>query len=107
MVKITFIDHSGQKIELDVSPELSVMQAGTQNAVRGIVGECGGEMSCATCHCYVDEQFLDLLPPMSEIEDDMLDFTAADRKSNSRLGCQIKLTDALDGLVVTTPRTQT
>jgi 2Fe-2S ferredoxin len=83
------------------------MQAAVTNGVDGIVGECGGSAMCATCHVYVDEAFLDRLEPMSELEDELLESTASPRLPNSRLGCQISLTNALDGLVVKVPDRQT
>ncbi|MDQ2801504.1 MAG: 2Fe-2S iron-sulfur cluster-binding protein, partial [Pseudomonadota bacterium] len=76
-----------------------------QNDVPGILAECGGVMSCATCHVYVDPAWLDRLPPPSTDEDDMLDNTAAERRANSRLSCQIKMAPELDGLRVQVPET--
>lgn len=83
------------------------MQTALDNGVDGIVGECGGSAMCATCHVYVDEAFLDLLPPMKEVENEMLECTATERRPNSRLSCQIKLDAVLDGIVVELPETQT
>jgi ferredoxin, 2Fe-2S len=82
------------------------MTAAVTNGVAGIIGECGGAAMCATCHVYVDDKWMDLLPPMSGPEEDMLEATVSERLSTSRLSCQIKITDALSGLVVTTPATQ-
>jgi 2Fe-2S ferredoxin len=76
------------------------MEAAIDNNVSGIVAECGGACACATCHAYIDESWLGKLPAMDDMEDAMLD-SALDRRSNSRLSCQIELTDELDGLVVT------
>jgi 2Fe-2S ferredoxin len=84
----------------------SLMQAAVDASVEAIVGECGGVLTCATCHVYVREPFAALLPEMSSDEDSMLDFTASLRKANSRLSCQIPLTEALDGLTVDLPATQ-
>jgi 2Fe-2S ferredoxin len=82
------------------------METAIQNGVDGIVAECGGNCQCATCHVYVEETWLARLPKMQDDEDAMLGSTAAERKPNSRLSCQIRVTDALDGLVVHTPPTQ-
>jgi 2Fe-2S ferredoxin len=82
------------------------MQAALTHNIDGIVGECGGSAMCATCHVYVDESFLDKLELMSEVEDELLESTASPRLPNSRLGCQISLVDALDGLVVKVPERQ-
>lgn len=84
----------------------TVMNLAITQAVPGIEGICGGCCSCATCHVYVDEAWADRLPPVSEDEADLLEGTAAERLPTSRLSCQIKLTDALDGLVVRMPATQ-
>jgi 2Fe-2S ferredoxin len=84
----------------------SLMQAAVDANVAGIVAECGGMMTCATCHVYVREPFLGLLPAMSSDEDSMLGFTASPRQANSRLSCQIRLADELDGLTVDLPPTQ-
>jgi ferredoxin, 2Fe-2S len=82
------------------------MQAATRHGVDGIVAECGGNAMCATCHVYVDESWIGRLTPMSADEDALLDGTAAERLSNSRLSCQIKLADALNGLVLRLPDKQ-
>ena len=84
----------------------SLMQAALRNGVEGIVAECGGECSCATCHVYVDERHYDMLPPPGDAESDLLDFVAAERKTTSRLSCQIKLVAQLDGIAVTIPERQ-
>ena len=82
----------------------SLMLAAVLNYVDGILAECGGSASCGTCHVYVDEDRLGLLPPLDELEDATLDGTAKDRRPNSRLSCQITVTEALDGLSVTVAR---
>jgi len=84
----------------------SLMQGATLNGVDGIEGECGGSCGCATCHVYVDDGFLDKLASIAESEEEMLECTASERQANSRLGCQIKVDDALDGIVVRLPETQ-
>ena len=82
------------------------MQVATRNGLTGIVAECGGNAMCATCHVYVDENWIGRLTPMSADEDALLDGAAAERLSNSRLSCQIKLADDLDGLVLRLPEKQ-
>ena len=83
------------------------MEAAIQNDIDGIVAECGGGCACATCHVYVDDAFVDRLPPIGDMEGDMLECTAAERRAGSRLSCQIKMSDELEGLVVTIPDRQT
>ena len=107
MPRITYVSFDGSRRSLDVSEGLSVMEIAVANGVDGIIGECGGMAMCATCHVYVDPSWSERLPPMSSEEDELLDVgTACDRKSNSRLGCQLKMTAALDGLVVNLPEKQ-
>ena len=106
MPKITYISSAGVSNTVDVPIGDSVMEGAVQNGIDGIVAECGGNCQCATCHVYVDEKFLDILPAPEEDELAMLESTSADRKSNSRLSCQLKVTAALDGLVVHTPDRQ-
>ncbi|MBB2971559.1 2Fe-2S iron-sulfur cluster-binding protein [Mesorhizobium sp. RMAD-H1] len=106
MPTITYIQPDGSSQTIEVPVGTSVMHAAVSNGVAGIVGECGGSAMCATCHVHVEPKYLDLLPPVSDNEAEMLDFAATERQENSRLGCQIKLCEALDGLVVTVPDTQ-
>lgn len=106
MTQITYIEPSGQSVTVDVAEGWSLMQAATAQGVEGIVGECGGSCACATCHCYVDEARLADLPAATESELQMLDNVAAERRSNSRLACQVKSTATLEGLVVHLPATQ-
>ena len=105
MPSVTYIDHEGNSFEVQVESGCSVMQGATENLIEGIVAECGGCCSCATCHCYVDEAWLDRLEAPSDVERDMLEL-AVEPRPNSRLSCQITLTDALDGLVVRLPESQ-
>ena len=105
MTKITFIDAAGKSREVEADNGSTVMETALRNAVPGIAAECGGACACATCHVYVDNAWLDKLPKQERMEEDMLDF-AFDVRPNSRLSCQIKVTDALNGLVVTTPEKQ-
>ena len=99
MAKITYISSAGTRHETEVENGYSVMEGAINNDIDGIVAECGGACACATCHSYVDENWLDKIPPMDDMEDSMLD-AAFERKSNSRLTCQIEVSDELDGLVV-------
>ena len=100
MPKITYITRDGEKHTVDVENGYSVMEGAINNNIEGIVAECGGACACATCHSYIDPAWLDKLPEMDDMEDSMLD-AAFERKDNSRLTCQIEVSDALDGLVVT------
>ena len=99
MPKVVYIEDDGTHVEVDVEEGYSVMEGAIMNGVEGIEAECGGACSCATCHCYVPEDWWDKLPEMDVIEDSMLE-AATDRRSNSRLTCQIPMTDELDGLIV-------
>lgn len=105
MPQITYITPDGEKLTHDVPEGDSVMEGAVQNGVDGIVAECGGNCQCATCHVYV-EVGLDRLQPIADDEEAMLETTVSDRKSNSRLSCQLKVTAKLDGLVVQTPPAQ-
>jgi 2Fe-2S ferredoxin len=100
MPKVIYLHPDGASTELDVAPGTTLMLAATGNDVSGIVGDCGGAMSCATCHVVVDDAFAALLPPPGETESQMLDYTAMPREPNSRLSCQIVMSDALDGIRV-------
>jgi 2Fe-2S ferredoxin len=105
MAKITFIEHTGAQHTVEAEPGQTVMEAALRNAVPGIDAECGGACSCATCHVYVDDAWAEAVGGPEPMEEDMLDF-AYDVRPTSRLSCQIKITPALDGLVVTTPERQ-
>jgi 2Fe-2S ferredoxin len=105
MAKINFVDHSGETRSIDAEIGSTVMEAAIRNAIPGIEAECGGACACATCHVYVDEAWQERVGAPTPMEEDMLDF-GYDIKPNSRLSCQIKITDALDGLVVITPARQ-
>jgi 2Fe-2S ferredoxin len=106
MPKVIFQHSAGQPVTVDVAEETSVMQAAISNGIDGIVAECGGNCMCATCHVYVDAAWLGRLPAMSADEDALLDGTASDRLPESRLGCQVRLTAAVDGLTVRLPERQ-
>jgi 2Fe-2S ferredoxin len=105
-MRVTFIDIDGETREVEGRPGENAMRCATEHLVAGIIGECGGAMACATCHGYVDEGWLSKLPPPSEQELEMLT-GCIDVRPNSRLTCQIKLTDALDGITITVPESQT
>ena len=105
MAKITYIEHDGTEHVVDVKNGLSVMEGAVKNNIPGIDADCGGACACATCHVYVDEAWREKVGGPSPMEEDMLDF-GYDVKPNSRLSCQIKVSDALDGLVVRTPERQ-
>jgi|TARA_B110000967_G_scaffold138977_1_gene141942 2Fe-2S ferredoxin len=106
MPKITYISHDNKKNTVEVPTGLSVMEGALQNNVEGIDADCGGSMACATCHVYVAENWLNKLEKTHDAEQDMLDM-AYEPKKNSRLSCQIIVTNDLDGLEVTTPIKQT
>jgi len=105
MPKITYIDNQNNAKTIDVEKGLSVMEGAIQNNIPGIDADCGGSMACATCHVYVEEKWFDKIPKSDEGEVDMIDM-AFEPKKNSRLSCQILITDELDGLIVTTPEKQ-
>ncbi len=105
MPKVIFIDHEGNKREIEAKPGTTVMEAAVQNLIPGIDADCGGACACATCHVYVDETWFEKLKARDDMEDSMLDF-AEDVRPTSRLSCQIQLTDELDGITVTTPEIQ-
>ncbi len=105
MPKITFIEHNGREYVVDAPVGQSVMEAAVKNSVRGIDADCGGACACATCHVYVDPAWIDRLNAAENMERSMLDF-AIDVKENSRLSCQINVTDELDGLIVRMPENQ-
>ena len=102
MPKITYIDNNGNSKTINVENGLSVMEGAIQNDIPGIDADCGGSMACATCHVYVEEKWLNKIPKAEEAEVDMIDM-AYEPKKNSRLSCQIIVSDELDGLEVTTP----
>ena len=106
MAKITYIEHNGTNHTVDVQNGLTVMEGAVQNNIPGIDADCGGSMACATCHVYVKEDWFDKISKKNEGEDDMLD-QAYEPKKNSRLSCQIIVSDDLDGLVVDMPEKQT
>ena len=106
MPLITYVTASGTSREVDAPAGMSVMQAALNNRVEGILGECGGNCMCATCHVYVDPRFIDRIPTAKENEKFMLSIAAEGPETNSRLSCQIKMTEELNGIVVRLPRRQ-
>jgi len=105
MPKLTFIDASGEARSVEAQVGSTVMETALRNSIPGIEAECGGACACATCHVYVDPQWTEKTGQASQMEEDMLDF-AFEVRPNSRLSCQIKVSDELDGLIVTTPAKQ-
>jgi 2Fe-2S ferredoxin len=105
VAKITYIEHDGTEHVVDVKPDMSVMEGAIKNNIAGIDADCGGACACATCHVYVDERWRDKTGVRSAMEESMLDF-AENVEPNSRLSCQIKVTDDLDGLTVRMPESQ-
>ncbi|MWA04844.1 2Fe-2S iron-sulfur cluster binding domain-containing protein [Actinomadura sp. LD22] len=106
MPKVTLHYPNGEVRTLSVDNGQSVMKAATANMVPGIIGECGGELTCATCHVFVEPEWLDRLPGQEQEEVDMLDLTSEEPTECSRLSCQIVMSPDLDGLVVRLPKTQ-
>ncbi len=105
MAKITYITHDDQRFEVDAPNGSTVMEMAIKNSVPGIEAECGGACACATCHLYIDDAWKEAVGGPEAMEEDMLDF-AWEVQPNSRLSCQVKVTDALDGLVVRIPEKQ-
>jgi len=106
MAKITYVEKNGTRKVVDVKNGTSLMHGAVLNGVKGIEAECGGNCMCATCHVYAEPSQLELLPRKSDDEEAMLGSTASPNKANSRLSCQIKSSDTLDGLVVYMPERQ-
>ena len=105
MPKITYIDSTGSQKTIDVANGLSLMEGAVQNNIPGIDADCGGGMACATCHVYVKEEWFNKLPKTEDAEQDMIDM-AFEPKKNSRLSCQILVSDELDGLKLDLPKKQ-
>lgn len=105
MATITYIEHNGKEHVLDIDTGTSIMQGAIDNSVRGILADCGGSCSCATCHVYIDEQWLTKLSEKSEMEEILLE-EVCEPESGSRLSCQVIVSDELEGLVVRLPEKQ-
>jgi 2Fe-2S ferredoxin len=106
MAWVTYVEHDGTEHQVNVSNGDSVMQGAVNSMIKGIVAECGGGLACATCHCYVEDAWIDRVGPPSEMEMQMLECVAAERKRGSRLSCQIAVAEEMNGLVVRLPETQ-
>ena len=105
MTKVTYVAHDGTEKVIDANNGESVMEAAIKNSVPGIDADCGGACACATCHVYVADAFMDKVGTPEDMEQSMLDF-AENVQANSRLSCQITVSDELEGLIVTTPESQ-
>jgi 2Fe-2S ferredoxin len=106
MPQVTYVAYDGARHLVDVPVGENVMRGALYNGVDGIVGECGGGLACATCHCYVEASWTERLEPPSEAEVQMLESAASEVRPTSRLSCQITVTEALDGLIVDLPEKQ-
>lgn len=106
MARITYIEFGGQQHVVDVAEGMTVMEGARDNDIPGIEADCGGACACSTCHVYVDEAWVERLPPREAMEEDMLDFAWQPDPRRSRLTCQLRVTGDLDGLVVTMPERQ-
>ena len=106
MATITFVNPDGSEEKVTANTGTSLMQVAMDEGIDAILAECGGGCACATCHCYIDERWTETVGPPTEFEEEMLEGTAADRKENSRLSCQVFVTDEMDGLIVHLPEEQ-
>ena len=106
MARITYIEFNGTRHEIDVPNGYTVMEGARDNNIAGIEADCGGSCACSTCHVYVDESWVDRLPEKDIMEEDMLDFAWEPDEVRSRLTCQLRVTDELDGLIVQMPERQ-
>jgi 2Fe-2S ferredoxin len=106
MAKITYVEFGGKEHVVDVATGLTVMEGARDNGIPGIEADCGGACACSTCHVYVDAGWVERLPKKEAMEEDMLDFAYEPDPARSRLTCQIKVSDALDGLKVFMPEKQ-
>lgn len=106
MAKITYIEHNGTEHVVDVANGLTVMEGARDNNIPGIEADCGGACACSTCHVYIAPDWVEKLPKKDDMEEDMLDFAFEPDPARSRLTCQLKVSDALDGLIVHMPEKQ-
>ena len=106
MAKITYVEHGGTEHTVEVANGLTVMEGARDNNIPGIEADCGGACACSTCHVYIHPDWVEKIPAKDDMEEDMLDFAYEPDSTRSRLTCQIKVTDALDGLVVQMPEKQ-
>ncbi|NIB41776.1 (2Fe-2S)-binding protein [Pseudomaricurvus alkylphenolicus] len=103
MPKVTYLLPDGSEHEFSLSVGQSIMEGAVSNGIEQVLAQCGGSAMCATCHCYVEGGPVEALPPISDLENAMLDETEAERKDNSRLSCQVRVTEELSGLRVAIP----
>ena len=106
MARITYIEHNGTEHVVEVANGLTVMEGARDNNIPGIEADCGGACACSTCHVYVDPAWVDKIPGKDDMEEDMLDFAYEPNPETSRLTCQIKVDDTMDGLVLQMPEKQ-
>ena len=106
MAKITYVEHNGTEHVVEVANGLTVMEGARDNNIPGIEADCGGACACSTCHVYVDAAWVEKIPAKDDMEEDMLGFAYEPDTTRSRLTCQIRVTDELDGLVVNMPEKQ-
>lgn len=106
MSRVIYVESGGGECVVDAADGESVMRAAVRSGVPGIIGECGGNLSCGTCHVWVRDEFLELVGEPGEMEDDLLDMAVGDRRAGSRLSCQISMCEELDGLTVDVPDEQ-
>ena len=103
MTRVIYVEEGGEQHTIDLTPGTSVMQGAVDNMLPSIVGECGGIMTCCTCHCYIETEWRQKIPGPCQMESELLQYVD-DTNENSRLGCQIKVDDSLDGLLVRLPQ---
>ena len=106
MPNVTLVEFDGSRHTLEVPEGQSIMQTAVDHSLPGIVGECCGSMACATCHCFIDADWTEKVGPPSQLEQDLLEGSPVETQTNSRLGCQVAVTAALDGLIVHLPESQ-
>lgn len=106
MAKIIYQNIAGEQTEVELSNGQTLMEGAVYNGISEILAECGGSCACATCHVYIDKDFIDKVGPLGDYEEEMLEETASQRQPNSRLSCQIRVNDEMDGLIVYLPETQ-
>jgi len=106
MINITFVEQDGTRHEVKVNAGDDLMHAALDNNIDGVIGECGGACACATCHVYLEPRIVELLPPPNSNELEMLDFTVSMGDDASRLGCQVRITKIMEGMIVQLPEKQ-
>lgn len=106
MIEVTYVDSKGNRQTVEAESGQSIMQVAADNLINGILGDCGGSCTCATCHCFVEEEWLEKTGEANSFEKDMLDLCAIPAKENSRLSCQITVNEDLNGIVIHLPESQ-